>query len=294
MKQKSNKLSLIVILCIVLFISGCTLSPHQQNNTPVNIKTLEGGNIKLHFIDVGQADSILVEEGNKTMLVDAGNNDDYTTVVDYIKSQGISKLDVVIGTHAHEDHIGGLDKVIKTFDIDKIYLPKQQSTTKTYRDVLEAITLKGLKITAPVAGSTFKLNNADVSILAPNSQKYEDLNNSSIVIRITYGNNSFLLTGDAEDISESEILNKDFNVSSDLLKVGHHGSNSSTTQKFLSKVNPKYAVISVGKDNTYGHPAKLTLEKLQSKGIKVYRTDESGTIIATSDGTNITITTKRR
>jgi competence protein ComEC len=326
-KQKSKKFSLVALLCALLFTIGLATSQPSQSNdkskenttiksaqlkestvsnsnspssttlttaptTPAVTKTSVSGNIKLHFINVGQADSILIQDGNKSMLIDAGNNDDDTTVINYIKSQGISKLDVVIGTHAHEDHIGGMDKVIQNFDIGAVYLPKQQSTTKTFMDLLSAIKAKGLKINTPIAGSSFKLNSAEALILAPNIEKYEDINNSSIAIRLTYGNNSFLLMGDAEDVSEQEILNKDFKVSGDLLKLGHHGSNSSTTQDFLNKVNPKYALISVGKGNTYGHPTKVTMGKLQSKGIKVYRTDESGTIVVTSDGTNITFNVK--
>jgi competence protein ComEC len=298
-KQKSNKFSLGLVFCVLLFIIGVAISPSSQSSdksyenattnssnsaplttAPAKTKTSVSGNIKLHFINVGQADSILVQDGNKTMLIDAGNNDDDATVINYIKSQGISKLDVVIG------------KVISTFEIGEVYLPKQQSTTKTFMDVLMAIKSKGLKITTPTPGATIKLNNAEALILAPNSEKYEDINNSSIAIRLTYGSNSFLLMGDAEDISEHEILNKGFNVSGDLLKLGHHGSSSSTSQDFLNKVNPKYAVVSVGKGNTYGHPTEVTMDKLQSKGIEVYRTDECSTIVATSDGTNITFNTK--
>ncbi|NLY46737.1 MAG: hypothetical protein GX053_12250 [Tissierella sp.] len=170
-------------------------------------------------------------------------------------------------------------------------MPKVNHTTKTYEDVLLAIQNKGLKITAPTPGSTFNLGQAKFTILAPNSSSYEDLNNYSIVIKMEYGNNSFLFTGDAEDISENEMISKGFDLSADVLKVGHHGSSSSTTQTFLNKVNPKYAVIMVGNDNSYGHPHEETMNKLKSKGITVYRTDENGTIIAISDGTNITFNT---
>lgn len=171
-------------------------------------------------------------------------------------------------------------------------MPKATSNTKTFLDVVSAIKAKGMKVTVPTVGETFKVGNATVTILAPNGSGYEDLNNNSIVIRLTFGNNSFMFDGDAEDISENEMLSKGFDVSADVLKVGHHGSNSSTSQAFLDKVNPKYAVISVGVDNSYGHPHKSTKEKLKAKGIKVYRTDENGTIVATSDGKNITFNIK--
>jgi len=263
-----------------------------KNITLVNNKRAVNGNLKVSYIDVGQADSILIEQGTSSMLIDAGNNEDSDTVYNYIAGQGITKLNYIVGTHPHEDHIGGLDYVINSFKVGEIYMPRVTSNTKTFLDVMSAIKAKGMKITVPTVGETFKVGNATATILAPNSSNYEDLNNFSIVIRLTFGNNSFMFDGDAEDISENEILSKGLNISADVLKVGHHGSSSSTTQAFLDKVNPKYTVISVGQDNSYGHPHKSTMDKLKAKGIKVYRTDESGTIVATSDGKNITFNTK--
>ncbi|MBU3198510.1 MBL fold metallo-hydrolase [Clostridium estertheticum] len=265
----------------------------KENTATVSrVKNTVTGTLKVSYIDVGQADSILIQQGSNSMLIDAGNNEDSSTVKNYISNQGITKLDYVIGTHPHEDHIGGMDYIINSFKIGKIYMPKATSTTKTFQDVVSAIKAKGLKVTAPVVGQTFKVGNATATILAPNSSGYKDLNNFSIVIRLTFGSNSFMFDGDSEDVSENEMLSKGLNVSADVLKVGHHGSNSSTTEAFLNKVNPKYAVISVGKDNSYGHPHKSTMDKLKAKGIKVYRTDENGTIIATSNGKNITFNTK--
>lgn len=262
-----------------------TLTPSEKDKVE--------GKIEVHFIDVGQADSILIKTfSGESMLIDAGNNADSNLVTNYIKNQGISKLDIVVGTHPHEDHIGGLDAVINNFDIGKAYMPKTSTTTQTYEDVLNAISNKGLKISSPVSVSTFSLGEANFTILAPNSSNYDDLNNSSIVLKMEYGNNAFLFTGDAEDISEKEIINKGYNLSADVLKIGHHGSESSTTESFLNKVNPKYAVIMVGEDNSYGHPHKVTMDKLKSKNIAVYRTDENETIIATSDGSNITFSTE--
>jgi len=250
------------------------------------------GKLNVHFIDVGQADSILIQQGNQSMLVDAGNNADNTLVKNYVSAQGITHLDYVVGTHPHEDHIGGLDYIINSFSIGKIYMPKAPSTTKTYEDVLTAISNKGMKISAPTPGDSFKVGDATVTILAPNSSSYDDLNNYSIVLRVTYGNTSFMLDGDAESLSESQILNKGFNVKADVLKVGHHGSSSSTSLSFLNKVNPKYAIISVGAGNSYGHPTEQTISRLQGKGITIYRTDECGTIVATSDGSSISFNTK--
>jgi len=250
------------------------------------------GNFKIHFINVGQADSILIEQGSKYMLIDAGNNGDGTLVKNYLLQQGVKTLDYVIGTHPHEDHIGGLDYIINNFKIGKIYLPKATSTTKAFGDVIAAIKNSGMKITEPKPGETFNLGSAKCTILAPNNSKYEDLNNYSVVVKLQFGSNSFVLTGDAEGVSESEILAKGFDVKADLLKIGHHGSRSSTTEAFLAKVNPKYAVISCEVGNDYGHPHKETMDKLKNKNIPVYRTDELGTIIATSNGKTISFNTK--
>jgi competence protein ComEC len=257
--------------------------PYNKEESSLDSQTL-----KVKYIDVGQGDSILIQQGLNSMLIDAGNNSDSELVKKNITDQGITKLDYVIGTHPHEDHIGGLDYVINNFQIGKIYMPKVTSTTKTFEDVVNAINSKGLKATVPTPGESFKLGEATCTILAPNGSEYKDTNNDSIVIKVSFGDNSFLFTGDAEDVSENEMLAKGYDLKSDVLKIGHHGSNSSTTQKFLDSVNPKYAIISVGKENEYGHPTKEIIDRLISEKISVYRTDEVGTIVATSDGKNIT------
>lgn len=260
----------------------------ETNSASESIDKIEvNGILKVHFIDVGQADSILVQHGSQNMLIDAGNNADADTVVNYIKKQGVTKLDYFIMTHPHEDHIGGADAVIKGFNIGTVYMPKVTSTTQTFKDVVTAMSAKGLKATIPVPGNTFKLGDTLCTILAPNGSSYEDLNNYSVVVKLTYGQNNFIFQGDAEDISENEILSKGYDISADVIKIGHHGSNSSSTQAYIKKVNPKYAVISVGKGNDYGHPHQETMAILKSIGIPVYRTDEAGTIICTSDGKNI-------
>ena len=282
-KLTSNKLlsSLVLLLFLVTTIII---------NIPVQATTTT--NLKVHYIDVGQADSILVQQGAQNMLIDAGNNEDDKLVVAYLKKQGVSKIDVLIGTHLDEDHIGGLDTIIKTFNIGKIYIPKVTKTTKTFEDVVLAIKAKNMKVSVPKVGEKFKIGSAEITILAPNSTTYEGSNNYSIVAKLKYGSNSFLFMGDAESISENEILKKQLDVKADVIKIGHHGSSSSTSNAFLTKVSPKYAVISVGKGNSYNHPSKTPMDLLKSKKIPVYRTDEVGTIVATCDGKTISFDKK--
>ncbi|NME95308.1 MBL fold metallo-hydrolase [Clostridium cochlearium] len=263
---------------------------NNKDSKELNNKTI--GNLKVHYIDVGQGDSILIQQDGHNMLIDAGTNAAETIVVNYLKSNGITKLDYVIGTHPHEDHIGGLDKVIDTFEVGQVFMPKVTHTSQTFKSVVTSIKNKGLKITTPKVGDSYGLGNATWQILAPVSASYDNLNNYSIVTKLKFGNNSFIFTGDAESLSEGEILKKQLDISSDVLKVGHHGSRTSTTQNFLNKVNPKYAVISCGKGNKYGHPTQETLNKLKNKSIQTYRTDECGNVIATSDGNNIAFNTK--
>ena len=244
--------------------------------------------LTVHFLDVGQGDSeFIVLPDGKTMLIDAGESNYGNTVVNYIKALGYSKIDYLVATHPHADHIGGMTKVIQSFSIGAVYMPNATTTTQTYIDLITAIKNAGLTITTAKAGaSIFNSNGVSANIVAPNMANYEDLNNFSAVIKITYSSNSFLFMGDAEELSENEIT---ADVNADVLKVGHHGSTSSTSQTFLNKVSPKYAVISVGADNDYGHPAQITLDKLSSAGATIYRTDKDGTVVFKSDGTNITV-----
>jgi competence protein ComEC len=271
--------------------SDNSVRPNNNEQKDSNTSSVNG-QIKIHYIDVGQGDSILIQQGNSNMLIDTGTNASASSLVAYLKGQNISKLDYLVLTHPHEDHVGGADAVINTFDIGKIYMPKVTSNTKTFKNVVNAMNSKGLKATAPNPGDTFKLGDAVCTILGPININTKDLNTYSIVIRLVYGNNKFLFTGDAQSSNEEDMINKGFELSADVLKVGHHGSETSTSDAFLNAVNPKYAVISCGQGNDYGHPHKSTMEKLQAKGINVYRTDECGTIVCTSDGNNISFNVK--
>ena len=245
------------------------------------------GNLEVYFLDVGQADSILIRNNDDAMLIDAGNNEDGKLLVDYFKKLGITNFSYVVGTHPHEDHICGLDDIINNFNINNIYLPNAITTTKTFSDIIDAMDNNNLMYKVPRIGDVFSLGDAVIEVIYTGTDT-SDLNNTSIVLRLDYGETSFLFTGDATDKTEKLILNKNIDV--DILKVGHHGSKYSTIDEFLNKVNPEYAIISVGIPNSYGHPSNETITKLNNKNIDIYRTDKKGTIVISTDGNNINIT----
>jgi competence protein ComEC len=278
---KKNLRYILTLLALIITLSGCSpIDTSNSNNT--QDKSL----LLVHYIDVGQADSILVQVNNKNMLIDAGNRGDADAVVSYLQKQGVKKLDYVIATHPHEDHIGSMSDVIKKFPITEFYAPKKTSTTKTFENMINA--LNGKKIITAKTGVKLNLgDNITAELLAPNSDKYEDLNNYSAVLKLTYGDNKFLFMGDAEKLSEEELLDSNMDISADVIKVGHHGSSTSSSKEFLDKVSPKIAVISAGKGNDYGHPHQETLTEFKKRSFTVYRTDIDGTIVLQSDGKNI-------
>lgn len=297
MKSMKSIMSLIIFSSL-LALPACSASgsaekgeflPEAQNDT-VYALVGDEGELRVSFIDVGQGDSEFIELPNgETLLIDAGTNETGADVVNYIESLGYSSIDYVVGTHPHEDHIGGLDDVIRTFDIGSVYMPKVTADTKTFEDVLDAVDEKGLTINTAKAGVTLvDGDRLSVKMLAPVLDEYDNTNDYSAVIRIVYDDTSFIFMGDAEQYAEDLITG---DVDSDVLKVGHHGSSTSTGEAFLERVSPSYAVISCGLGNSYGHPHIETMEKLGSLGIPVLRTDEMGTVVAESDGTEINIRT---
>mgnify|MGYP002449900993 CR=1 FL=1 len=295
-KQKKQSIVISIISTIILLgiiLLGSNFNKTEEFNNFIKANNLienqtEGNleNLIVYFIDVGQADSILIKNQDDTLLIDAGNNEDGQDVVNFIKGKGITKLNYVIGTHPHEDHIGGLDDVINSdIQIEKVLMPKMQTNTKTFEDVLDAIQNKGLKITAPKKGDTYTLGDASLEVMTDSIENKKNLNLSSITLLMKYGNNSFLFMGDAETKNEEARSWPQTNV----LKVGHHGSNTSSSEDFLKQINPTYAVIMAGKNNSYGLPKQKILDRLAKIGAKVYRTDEEGTIMMISNGNNIEV-----
>ena len=257
--------------------------------TPVITSAAPGkvDEMQVHFIDVGQGDSTLITCGNHSMLIDAGDDSKGTAIQNYLQKQKVEKLDYLVLTHPDADHIGGAPVIITKFDIDKVFMSNYEKDDKTYQKLIQALDNKRLKYSTPKVGTQYSLGTATVTILAPNN-KYDNPNDSSIALLIQNGDNTLLFTGDAGEDAENDILKNKIAISVDVYKVGHHGSRYSTSKDFFKAVNSTCAVISCGENNSYGYPHAETLNTLRTNGVKVYRTDEEGTIIATSDGKNIT------
>lgn len=265
-------------------ITTTTTTSTKTEPTAPEIK----GDVVVHFIDVGQGDSIFIElPNNETMLIDAGEIGQGDLVSTYIFSQGYDTIDHVIATHPHSDHIGGMPEVLDTFNIGSFYMTEAISTSSIFEQTLDRVLDSGANMHYVMAGDVI-IDNGELlcEVVAPKAIDNDEMNNNSIVLKLTYGNNKFLFTGDAEKHEEDGIWT---NIKCDVLKIGHHGSDSSSTSNFLKKVEPKYAVISCGLGNSYGHPTDEVLERLYDRNINVFRTDQQGTIVFTSDGENITV-----
>lgn len=277
-------------LCLSLLLSGCV---RQELPQPESAPEASGSDsLSVHFIDVGQADCALVECGGAYMLIDGGNKADGSLVISYLEQQGVEELDYVICTHAHEDHAGGLPSVLAVYPTRAVYAPTKTYSSKIYDDFLYYVDQQGLEVTIPAVPECFNLGDAEITIFGP-TKSYADTNNTSIVLEIRYGDTSFLFTGDMEIEAENDMLDYwglRVDWTADVLKVGHHGSNTSTGYRFLNAVMPTYGVISVGADNSYGHPHEEPLSRLKQAGVILLRTDQLGTILAVSDGTQVTFT----
>lgn len=254
------------------------------------------GELEVHFIDVGNADCILVRQGEHNMLIDSGNPGYYQLIVDYLDRHGVEKFDLVIATHAHADHIGEMADIIRTFPVDRFlmaYMPEgKEPTSGVYLSMLEALDERNVTVDEAVAGVTYALGTAQLQILAPLSED-SDENAMSVVTRLTFGRRAFLFTGDAEAKVEREILTRGFEVKADVLKAGHHGSKTSSSEPFLREVSPQYAVITCGDGQKYGHPHDEVLERLEAVGAVYYRANLHGDIVFTTDGETLTVETEK-
>lgn len=284
--KKQTLTTLLTLICVL--IAGLVM-PNLQPGAQLP----EGSSFQVHFIDVGQADAALVLCDGKAMLIDGGNAPDSDLIYTYLKKHAITHLDYIISTHAHEDHVGGLSGALQYATVGTAYSPVTTYDSKAFENFKTALANRGAEITVPTVGTNFQLGSASCQILAVNTET-NDTNNTSIVLRIEYGQTYFLFTGDAETPVEQVLLDSGSNLKSTVLKVGHHGSNSSTCYRFLREVMPEYAVISVGKGNTYGHPTDDVLSRLRDADVALYRTDMHGDVICTSDGKTVSFETAKR
>lgn len=284
--MKKKNIFIFNLLLIILLI-GCTTDTTTINQSKIN---LEGEILEVHFIDIGQGDSTYIKYPNgKNLLIDGGSKSKAEILINYLNNQGIEEIDTIIATHPHEDHIGSLPEVIRNFKVNNMYLPKKTSNTNIFEELL--LEVKKNKISLKEGKKDLNLlkeNNFSVDLLWPDGD-YKNTNNNSIVTKITYGNIKTLIMADAEKEVEKALGNDKNNIKADILRVGHHGSNTSSTLDFLKKVNPKYSIISVGEGNKYGHPDMEAMENLKEIKTEVLRTDRDGNIVFYIDGKNIEV-----
>ena len=285
--MKKTLMALFLILSLIL--GGCVV---VVETPPETAATVSGEGLTIHFIDVGQADSILLECDGKFMMVDGGKVGDGQLVISYLQQQGVEELEAVVCTHAHEDHVGGLPSVLAVFPTKAVYAPTNTYSSKVFDDFLYYTDQQRLEVTIPSPGDRLDLGQTKITVMGP-VKSYAETNDTSIVLRVEYGENSFLLTGDMEVAAENDMLDYwegRVDWRADVLKVGHHGSETSTGHRFLYEVEPEYGVISVGEGNSYGHPNEEPLSRLNDAGVALFRTDYLGTIIARTDGTEVSFT----
>ena len=288
-KKSANALLPVAILAAAIFI---WLSLPEKN--PGSSSVPASGTLTVTYLDVGQADSILLQSEGESMLIDGGNRNDKDFIIRYLTEQGIQQLDYAVATHPHEDHIGGLSAVVDEFNPKTVWMSDGVTDTATYDRLLTSLENSQAEVSVPTPGTTTTLGSCQVTVLGP-TESYQDLNNTSLVLRVTCGDTAFLFTGDQEADAEEDLLHwahgNGYPVTADVLKLGHHGSSTSSSEDFLAAVAPTYCIISCGVDNYYGHPHQETLDKMDAGRYTVYRTDTMGTITAVSDGSSITFTT---
>lgn len=253
--------------------------------------------LSVHYIDVGQGDSIYITSGGEGMLIDCGESGDTDRVISYLDNMGVSKIDYVVGTHPHSDHMGGMSKIVEHYDIGEMIIPhiddSDTPTTKYFERFLNACSEKNLSLTEAELGRKITVGDAELKIIAPNSEDYSNVNNYSVSFIMYHGENSFIFTGDAEKLAENEMIESGSLEDIDVYKAGHHGSDTSSSEDFLNVIKPDYAVISCGEGNSYGHPNDITVENLSKFTDKIYRTDLVGTVVFTSDGKELDVKTER-
>ncbi len=301
LKQKTGIAAAVISVAIIVLSALADMTgllSYEEMMTSLHLRdpAVSDADLTVHYIDVGQGDSILIMSERENILIDAGENEYAESVASYIRQQGVTTLDYIIATHPHSDHIGGLPYVMSQFETKDVIVPYISSdktpSTVTYTRFLEAVRDNGLSLTPAKPGDEYIIGNAVMKVLGPCSDNYEDLNDYSVVVSLTHGKNSFLFMGDAEKKSEQDMTDAGMIPDSDILKTGHHGSNSSSGQKFLDIVTPEYAVISCGTGNRYNHPGTGTVERLASFTDKIFRTDQQGTIVIESDGENYNVIIK--
>ncbi len=285
--KKFTKHLVYIFLVAAVLIGGILADSRMSLASGAKAGNTKAAKMEVHFIDVGQGDSTLITCDGHAMLIDAGDYSKGTAIQNYLQKQKVTKLDYLILTHPDSDHIGGAPVIITKFEIDKVFVSNYEKDNKTYLKLIQALDNKRLKYTTPKVGTQYTLGTAKITILAPNGE-YDNPNDASVALMIQNGENKFLFTGDAGEDAERDMLGTDIGLSADVLKAGHHGSRTSTSGKFFEAVSPSCAVISCGEDNSYGHPHAETLNTFRMNGVKVYRTDEDGTIVAVSDGKKVT------
>ena len=287
--MKKKLIALLLVLGI-LVLCGCLAKVLLDTPEPPPAPEVTGGEkLTVHYLDVGQADCTLLECGGEYMLIDGGNIGDGQKVISYLQNMGVEELKAVVCTHAHEDHVGGLPAVLAVYPVKQVFAPTKTYASKVFDDFLYYTDQQRLEVTIPAPGDTMTLGQAKITVLGP-VKSYAETNDTSIVMKVVFGETSFLFTGDMEVLAENDMLDSGADVKADVLKVGHHGSDTSTGYRFLYEVDPTYAVIPVGEDNKYGHPNDIVLSRLSDAECTIFRTDHLGTVVAVSDGNEITFT----